>query len=308
MARGPYTADDARSVRAARSTCRSPTRPAAPSPAGRRGHAAAARLDLLPGQPGDGLAGDRARARQPRELRLRLGAELHRASSATTAATPTWARTSRPGATRSCRSTRTSSSTTRTARRAGMHQRRLHDRRGARRALRRQPGADCPDGDNTNIGGALVGKLDFSRIGLMGHSRGGDAVTSFIDYNRTRPAPGRKYNLRGVIALAPTDYERRAPYGVPYMTMFGYCEGDVTNLRARASSSAASTSCRATRSRASRSRCSARTTTGSTRSGSPTATTRPAPTPPAARSQPNNIRLSGGAYDRTRPAAPAIPR
>lgn len=91
--------------------------------------------------------------------------------------------------------------------------------------------AAIPDSDNTNIGGALVGKLDFSRVGLMGHSRGGDAVSSFIDYNRTRPAPGRKYNLRGVIALAPVDYERRAPYGVPYMTMFGYCEGDVTNLQ-----------------------------------------------------------------------------
>ena len=65
----------------------------------------------------------------------------------------------------------------------------------------------------------------------MGHSRGGDAVTSFIDYNRTRPAPGPQYNLRGVIALAPIDYERRAPYGVPYMTMFGYCDGDVSNLQ-----------------------------------------------------------------------------
>ena len=34
-----------------------------------------------------------------------------------------------------------------------------------------------------------------------------------------------------MIALAPVDYERRAPYGVPYMTMFGYCDGDVTNLQ-----------------------------------------------------------------------------
>ena len=88
-----------------------------------------------------------------------------------------------------------------------------------------------PVNADNNLGAALVGKLDFSRVGLMGHSRGGDAVSSFIDYNRTRPAPGRRYNLRGVIALAPTDYERRAPYGVPYMTMFGYCEGDVTNLQ-----------------------------------------------------------------------------
>lgn len=91
--------------------------------------------------------------------------------------------------------------------------------------------APIPDSENANLGGALVGKLDFSRVGLMGHSRGGDAVSSFIDYNRTRPAPGRRYNLRGVIALAPVDYERRAPYGMPYMTVFGYCEGDVTNLQ-----------------------------------------------------------------------------
>ena len=82
-----------------------------------------------------------------------------------------------------------------------------------------------------NIGAQLVGKLDFSRIGLMGHSRGGDAVTSFMDFNRTRPEPGRRYTgIRGVISLAPTDYERRAPYGAAYMTYIGYCDGDVSNL------------------------------------------------------------------------------
>ena len=95
-----------------------------------------------------------------------------------------------------------------------------HDhRRDARRALRREQPAAIPDGANTNIGGALVGKLDLTRIGLMGHSRGGDAVSSFIDYNRDAPAPGRRYTLRGVIALAPVDYERRAPYGMPYLTI-----------------------------------------------------------------------------------------
>ncbi len=83
-----------------------------------------------------------------------------------------------------------------------------------------------------NIGAQLVGKLDFGRIGMMGHSRGGDAVTSFMDFNRTRPAPGRRYpGLRGVISLAPTDYERRAPYGSAYMTYIGYCDGDVSNLQ-----------------------------------------------------------------------------
>ena len=65
----------------------------------------------------------------------------------------------------------------------------------------------------------------------MGHSRGGDAVTSFIDWNRERPAPGRRYPLRGVISLAPVDYERRAPYGMPYLTILPYCDGDVSNLQ-----------------------------------------------------------------------------
>jgi hypothetical protein len=48
---------------------------------------------------------------------------------------------------------------------------------------------------------------------------------------RERPAPGRRYSLRGVISLAPVDYERRALYGVPYMSYFGYCDGDVSNLQ-----------------------------------------------------------------------------
>jgi hypothetical protein len=88
-----------------------------------------------------------------------------------------------------------------------------------------------PLGPDSTIGGSLVGKLDMTRIGLMGHSRGGDAVTSFIDYNRTRPEPGRRYPLRGVIALAPVDYERRAPYGTPFMAELPLCDGDVSNLQ-----------------------------------------------------------------------------
>jgi hypothetical protein len=86
-------------------------------------------------------------------------------------------------------------------------------------------------GADQNLGDSLKGTLDFTRIGLMGHSRGGDAVTSFIDYNKTRPAPGRRYDLRGVIALAPVDYERRAPSGVPFMAAYGMCDGDVSNLQ-----------------------------------------------------------------------------
>ena len=87
-----------------------------------------------------------------------------------------------------------------------------------------------PPGENSNVGSLLTGKLDMTRIGLMGHSRGGDAVSSFIEYDHTRPA-GERYPLRGVISLAPVDYERHSPYGVPFMTVFGSCDGDVSNLQ-----------------------------------------------------------------------------
>lgn len=115
---------------------------------------------------------------------------------------------------------------------AGMHQRRLLIAAALDMVYRANEEA-LPDGDpNFNIGGRFVGKLDLSRIGLMGHSRGGDAVSSFINYNRVRPAPGRRYNLKGVIALAPVDYERTQPFGVPYMAISPLCDGDVSNVQA----------------------------------------------------------------------------
>jgi large repetitive protein len=92
-----------------------------------------------------------------------------------------------------------------------------------------QPGG-LPVDAHTTIGTTLAGKLDMTRIGLMGHSRGGDAVSSFIDYNKIR-TDGPRYPLRGVISLAPVDYERKAPTGVPYLTILPTCDGDVSNLQ-----------------------------------------------------------------------------
>jgi large repetitive protein len=84
--------------------------------------------------------------------------------------------------------------------------------------------------DGANVGSLLEGKIDMTRIGLMGHSRGGDAVASFVLYDQTLPA-GERFPLRGVVSIAPVDYERHAPYGVPYLTVFGSCDGDVSNLQ-----------------------------------------------------------------------------
>ena len=80
-----------------------------------------------------------------------------------------------------------------------------------------------------NLPAEVAGHVDFTKIGLMGHSRGGDGVVSFLDYNRTRP--GRRYPLKAVMSLAPVDYERRAPYGVAYGTILPLCDGDVSNIQ-----------------------------------------------------------------------------
>jgi hypothetical protein len=97
--------------------------------------------------------------------------------------------------------------------------------------------------DMPGPGTALVGKVDFSRIGVMGHSRGGEGANQFIAYNRTRPATleaavgegdpdyGPTYSgLRAVFALAPIDEENQDPYGVAYGALVPYCDGDVTDL------------------------------------------------------------------------------
>lgn len=113
----------------------------------------------------------------------------------------------------------------------GMHQRRLLIA-AALDALSAANAGTLADGPSvtTGISTTLGGHLDLTRIGLMGHSRGGDAVTSFMDYNRIR-TDGPRYPLRGVISLAPVDYERKAPYGTPYLTILPFCDGDVSNLQ-----------------------------------------------------------------------------
>ncbi|WP_181312075.1 alpha/beta hydrolase [Nocardioides campestrisoli] len=112
----------------------------------------------------------------------------------------------------------------------GMHQRRRLIAASLDALARANEPGGLPVSPTSTLGDTLVGKLDMTRIGLMGHSRGGDAVTSFIDYNRQR-TDGPRYPLRGVIALAPVDYERKAPYGTPFMSILPWCDGDVSNLQ-----------------------------------------------------------------------------
>jgi dienelactone hydrolase len=93
----------------------------------------------------------------------------------------------------------------------------------------------------TGIGDTLIGKLDLTRIGIMGHSRGGEGVADFIEYNRTRPPSaagadgvvdsGPRYpGLKAVFSLAPIDRKNQQPHGVAFATLLPYCDGDVSDL------------------------------------------------------------------------------
>jgi len=86
------------------------------------------------------------------------------------------------------------------------------------------------EGGPAGIDDALVGKLDFSKVGVMGHSRGGEGVAQFIPYNRARPEPGRRYNLQAVFSLAPIDRNKQAPTGTNFATLLPACDGDVSSI------------------------------------------------------------------------------
>ena len=79
------------------------------------------------------------------------------------------------------------------------------------------------------VGNTLTGKLDMARIGLMGHSRGGEGVTEYLEYDKVR-TDGPRHNVDGVFSLAPIDFNEQKPVGVPFSTMLPYCDGDVFDL------------------------------------------------------------------------------
>ncbi|WP_436528690.1 Ig-like domain-containing protein [Actinoplanes sp. HUAS TT8] len=112
----------------------------------------------------------------------------------------------------------------------GMHNRRMLLAAALDAITAASKAKGLPVDAHTTIGTALSGHLDMTRIGLMGHSRGGDSVANFLDYNRIR-TDGPRYPISGVISLAPVDYERKAPYGMPFMSILPMCDGDVSNLQ-----------------------------------------------------------------------------
>jgi hypothetical protein len=78
------------------------------------------------------------------------------------------------------------------------------------------------------FGSRFRGALDLSRVGLMGHSRGGEGVVAALAQNTARAWP---YGIKAVVPLAPVNFTRMTVRGTPSMTLVPYCDGDVSDLQ-----------------------------------------------------------------------------
>ena len=79
---------------------------------------------------------------------------------------------------------------------------------------------------DVDFGLRLGHRLDLSRVGLVGHSRGGEGVvwTSLL--------PGsHPYRIRAIASLAPVNFFRRHLPDVPFALILPACDGDVFDLQ-----------------------------------------------------------------------------
>ena len=94
-----------------------------------------------------------------------------------------------------------------------------------------------------SLGFSFVGKLDFSNVGLMGHSRGGEGVRAAYNYylNSALPARGKDWqaaipglHIKAIFEIGPVDGQTGLilnASGVVWNVLLPMCDGDVFNLQ-----------------------------------------------------------------------------
>lgn len=91
---------------------------------------------------------------------------------------------------------------------------------------------DILQGFNTTggapFGSKFVGKFDLTRVGTMGHSRGGEGVVRHYGLNNELGAP---YGIKAVFPLAPVDFNRFVVNNAALNVLLPYCDGDVSDLQ-----------------------------------------------------------------------------
>ncbi|HZH30279.1 MAG TPA: hypothetical protein VEY11_05910 [Pyrinomonadaceae bacterium] len=76
------------------------------------------------------------------------------------------------------------------------------------------------------FGTKFVGKFDLTKVGTMGHSRGGEGVVKHYVYNASLGSP---YTIKAVLPLAPVDFNRPVVNNAALEVILPYCDGDVSD-------------------------------------------------------------------------------
>jgi hypothetical protein len=72
------------------------------------------------------------------------------------------------------------------------------------------------------------GRLDLTKVGTMGHSRGGEGAVRNALFNKSLGSP---YGIKAVLTLAPVDFGRYIMNDIPLLNVSPYCDGDVSDLQ-----------------------------------------------------------------------------
>lgn len=73
--------------------------------------------------------------------------------------------------------------------------------------------------------GLFHNHVDFARVGIAGHSRGGESV---VRAARINTSEGLGWNIKAAVSIAPTDYFHYGDPGVPLLVIYGSNDGDVS--------------------------------------------------------------------------------
>ncbi len=90
-------------------------------------------------------------------------------------------------------------------------------------------------GQPSSIGFNMKGKLNFNKVTLFGHSRGGDGIVAAYNLYKTSSTWRSRLpaiTFVGIASMAPTDFQTNHPgvIGAPLSVLLPMCDGDVNRL------------------------------------------------------------------------------